>query len=114
MVEIKSIGIPTEPYEVKTKILWNSSVEEIKEYAQANPKTFVFTFLTGSVEDVIDYSALLMSADECDEWKRRVVTPMYIGNVGNPEELTKLTVEQFLMPWEFGDYKIWRLKNESF
>ena len=108
MVEITSIGIAAEPYEVKYEILWNPSVEEIKQYAISNPKTFIFSFLTGDVEDVKDYSELLMSEGEQFEWKKRVVTPMYIGHLENPEHLAKLRVEQSMQPWVFGEYKVWR------
>jgi len=110
MVEIQSIGIAAEPYEVKAKILWNPSVEEIKWYATENPKTFIFSFLTGNVEDVIDYSELLMSVGEAADWKKRVVTPMYIGHLENPEQVAKLRVEQSMQPWLFGEHKFWRFE----
>jgi hypothetical protein len=72
-------------YVIKYHIMRDPTVDEIREYAEANPKVFIFPFATKTVEEVFDYSDL----GNGSEVFSHVVQPFYIGNFEDKEAIIK-------------------------
>jgi hypothetical protein len=69
-------------------ILKDASVHEIRMFAIAHPRVFVFPFATKAVEDCHDYTELGNGETVFDH----VVAPLYIGNF-KPEDHGRLILE---------------------
>src|ERR1043165_2877761 len=98
--EIVSIEGLAEPEPIQNIIVWNLSPDEVIQMAKDNPKAFIFTFLTGDVEDIHDYSKLEYTS--LFEWTKRIATPCYVGNMEEPEKVA----EQLVTKWT-DTSKIW-------
>lgn len=91
--EIVSIkGLP-EPEPIQNIILWNLNADEVIQVAKDNPKAFIFTFLTGNVEDVQDYSKL--EDTSLTDWTSRIAIPFYVGNMQDPDRVA----EELVAKW---------------
>lgn len=92
-IHISKIKDLEKTYTVDKRIVWNLNANELIDLAKDNPRTFIFCFVTGSVDEMHDYRSLLDA--ELIDITKRVATPMYIGNMEEPEEVAEYLLEKW-------------------
>lgn len=92
-IQFSKISDLEKTHTVDKRIVWNLSANELIDLAKDNPRTFIFCFVTGSVDEMNDYRGLLDA--ELFYITKRIATPMYIGNMEEPEKVAEYLVEQW-------------------
>ena len=79
------------PYEAKYVVLKDKTPEELIETARKHEDLFIITFLTGTVDECLDYSVL----DTLPLRERlHILNPIYIGNFS--EQIQKKLIRRYL------------------
>jgi len=91
---------------IKYSVLRDTSVEEIRSFAETHPQVFIFVFATSTVEECHDYNEL--SGGEEIFW--HVFKPYYIGNF-SAEDQEQIIKEFIQRSFFFTDDEVIEVKE---